>query len=103
MVQMVTILIINNIANTNMSNLSTMNGRKKKSGTITTISVLRRRKKRKNQVRQMIIQNQKRKYQQLTTGNLLIANQMRRRLPSEFSKLMNLGLYNKLALENPRK
>ena len=91
-----------NIANTNMSKLLTMNGRTQTSGTITIISVLRRRKKRKNQVRQMISQIQKRKYQQLTAGNPLIVNQMRRRLPSEFSKLMSQGLYKKLALENPK-
>ena len=97
-------MIINNIANTNMRKLLTMNGRTQTSGTITTISVMRRRRRRrrrrKNQVRQMIIQNPKKKYQQ--AGNLLMANQMRRRLPSEFSKQMNLGLYNKLALESPR-
>ena len=41
--------ITNNIANTNTSNLLTMNGRIQTSGTITTISVMmRRKKKRKN-------------------------------------------------------
>ena len=50
----ITIIIINNIANTNMSNLLMMNGRTQTSGTITTISVMMRRKKRKK-----IIQKQK--------------------------------------------
>ena len=105
---MITNMIINNIANTNTKNLSMMNGRTLMSGTITTISVLTRKKKRSSQVRQKIIQrqkssqmrNQKRKYQKLTPENLLIVILMLRRLPSVFSKLMNLELYGKLALDS---
>ena len=43
---MITIMIINNIANMNTKNLLMMNGRTLMSGTITTISVLTRKKRR---------------------------------------------------------
>ena len=53
---MVTIMVYNNIANMNTSNLLMMNGRTQTSGTITTISVTMRRRRKKWR---KIIQKQK--------------------------------------------